>query len=71
MRTYRLGYRVSVTITRGPQGPYTRVAIREQSEDADHSFDGLASYESLADLETLAFAILEELGGVPEPGEPF
>lgn len=70
-RTYPLGYRLSVTIERGPQGPSARVLLRETREDPHHSFAGLVSYEALSSLEVLAFTLLEELTALPDEQDPF
>lgn len=70
-RTYPLGYRLTVTIERGPQGPSARVLLRDTREDPHNAFAGLVSYEALASLETLAFTLLEELTVIPEDLEPF
>lgn len=73
-RTYPVGYRVTLMVHRGPQGPFARVALRDEQEAIDNTFSGLCSYDALAALETLVFTILEELGAVQAPEdfpEPF
>lgn len=70
-RTYRVGYKIVLSIERTADGPSGRLFLREEAHGVPLEIGGLLSYDVLGDVEALAFAILHELRIDPQAPDPF
>lgn len=70
-RTYPLGYAVGVYLERTADGPSGRLSFCPESEATPEVISGLLSYEALADVSALVFALLEEMKARPADIDPF